>query len=426
MPNPDIYGFGNRLSVESFDNSPIDLMVAEGRNSIEELISAANSMEAIAVDVRDNGISRQDAITLESISPGLLPDRFPVNSFTMVPSPTNLKVALESIDAFRNLSLANLLKAVYRFLANIADWIVTQVKKLFTTTSKDGQRVLANAQATVQAADNIVTQTSKRVDPATEDQYNKALEKAKLTISDAFNHLTRRLINEPGTIGAIEGLRAELHTVYAKMDTITEKFILAIEASQTESRYSEAAGMLSDLASLNVDTLVDVSPLAMVLDVTKQVPKIKGAEQVKALRDLCSKLSGKVSSWDVKTSDTVQGMLSLCTRLDVLLDCLDDPLIGHDVPKVLDFTNKGKGAPAEIVQPLANAGQTMTEAFGVAQNCVGIFVMLFNEIMSLTQVTWDASKQLMGAVAMKAKTNKDVKEMVETIEAHLKQSLQRA
>lgn len=426
MHNVDVYGFGERLTLESFDNSALDLMVAEGRNSIVELVSAANSMEALADGLESTGVSRQDAITLESISPGLLPENYPVNSFTLVPSPTNLRIALESIDSFRNLSIANVLKAVYRFLSTIVNWVATHVKKLFTVSNKDGQRVVANISATVTSASSIITQTSKRVDAATEDQYAKSLEKAKLTISDAFNHLTRRLVTEPGAVGAILALRNELHTVYAKMDTITEKFILAVEASQTESRYSEAANMLTDLAGLNIDSLVDVTPLANVLDVTKQVPKLKGAEQVKALRDLCAKLSGKISSWDVKTADTIQGMFGLCGRLDELLEALDDPLVGHDVPKVADFSNKGKGAPKEIAQPLTDAGTKLTEAFVVAQDCVAIFVALFTEVMSLTQVSWDASKQLMGAVATKAKTNKDVKELVETIEANLKKSLKRA
>lgn len=426
MPKEDVYGFGDRLSLEAFDMSAIDMANAEGRSSIEDLVAAANSMEALSESIHTNGVSRQDAVTLESIAPTILPTTTPVNSFTLYPTATNLKVALEAIDSWRNLNIANLLKAVYKFLADIVSWIIAQFKKLFNKTHTEGPRVIANIQATTSAASSVMTQTGNNVNADTSKQYDKALEKAKLTVSDAFNHLTRRLVNEPGTIAALNNLRAQLHTAYAKLDTVTEKFSTALEACQSESRYDEAAAMLSDLAALNPDTLVNVDDLAMVLDVTKQVPKLTGAKQITALRDLCKKLSGKTSSWDVKNSDTVQAIDGLCGRLVQLVDVLADPMIGSEIPEVHDFTTKARGAPDKIAQPLMDASRKLSDAFVVTQDCVAIFIMLYTEVMSLIQATWDASKILMGAVSTAAKRNKDVKDMVEAIEANLKATLKKA
>lgn len=426
MPKEDVYGFGDRLALEAFDTTTIDMMAAEGRSSIEDLVSAANSMEALSESIQANGVSRQDAVTLESIAPTILPVHIPVNSFTLYPTATNLKVALEAIDSWKNLNIMNLLKAVYKFLTDVVTWIINQFKKLFGKNQTEGPRVLENTRQTVTAASNIMTQTSTKVDANTVKDFDKALEKAKLTVSDKFNHLTRRLVNEPGTVSVLNNLRNQLHTAYAKLDTVSEKFAKAIEACGNESRYDEAVAMLNDLGALNPDTLVDTTELAILLDVTKQVPKLTGAKQITALRDLCQKLVGKHSSWDVKNSDTVQALTGLTERLDQLVEAIVDPLLGDSVPEVHDFTSKAKGAPDKIAQPLMDASRKLGDSFVVAQDCLAIFSILHTQILSLVEGAWDASKILMGSVATAAKRNKEVKELVESIETSLKATLKKA
>jgi len=429
MHNTDPYGFGTVLSLEAFDTTGLDLTRADDANAISELVSAANSMEELSETLLTNqAVSRNDAVTMESIAPGILPTRAPVNSFTLHPTATNLKVALEAIGNWRNLNIANMLKAIYKFVANVISWVINKIKSLFGKGSdpKDGKRVVDNLRLTVTAADDIITQTSPNVDAKSIAKYNEALEKAKLKVSDHFNHLVRDLVNSPGTISALNNLRSNIHTAYAKVDTLSNKFTIALDLCKAEGTYQEANNLLSDLAAFKPETLVDLKELAMVIDITKRSAQLKGDEQAKALRELCGRQSAKRSSWDVKTQDTVQAFHLLADRVVALLDAVDDPQIGTDIPEVKDFSEKAKGAPDAISSSLINASDVMTRGFEVMQDVVAVLVAIYQELMSLVQVMWDAAKFLMGAVATTAKQTSEVKETVASIEARLKTALKKA
>lgn len=427
MHKQDPYGFGDVLSMESFDSGSLSGATSEEANSIQELIASANTLRDIGANiVESNGVSQQDALAMESIYPGILPARAPVGSFTKQPTQTNFAVALEALGAWSNFNIANLLKAVYRFLANIIAWIVNQVKNLFGNT-KDGARVAKNITATVTAADTIVSSTSTYVPVDTSKAYEKALEKAKLQVSDGFNHLLKRLVTEDGAITAINTIRSQLHTAYAKLDTLTNKYAHALEiCGKGQIHYAEANGLFSDLGSLNVDTLIDLSVAVGFFDQTRQLGTLSGVKQVAALRDHCLKLSKKQSSWDVKTTDTLSAFSILATRLSDLFEVLDDPIIGDEVPTVKDFSGRAKDAPSDLTPALETAGTKITEAFEVTRDTVAIFVLIAREVLNITQITWDASKKVMGEIATKAKQTSEVKDMVTNIETNLKSALKKA
>lgn len=427
MHKQDPYGFGDVLSLESFDTGALASSDAEEHNSIQELISSANTLRDISKSiVETNGVSQQDALAMESICPGILPQRAPVGSFTKNPTQTNFGIALEALGAWSNFNISNLLKAVYRFLANIVAWIVNQVKKLFGNT-KDGERVAQNITATVNATDAIINGVATNVPVDATKAFDKALEKAKLQISDGFNHLLKRVVTEDGAIIAINTLRSQLHTAYAKLDTLTDKYAHGLEiCGKGQLHYAEANGLFTDLSSLNVDTLIDLSSVVNFFDQSRQIGAMSGTKQVAALRDHCLKLSKKQSSWDVKTTDTLLAMRILSERLAELFPVLDDPIIGGEIPTVKDFTGKAKNAPDDLTPALETAGTKITEAFEVTRDTVAIFVLIGQEVLNITQITWDASKKVMGEVATKAKQTAEVKDMVTNIETNLKAALKKA
>lgn len=428
MHNTDPYGFGGKLSLEAFDMTGVDLQRADDANTVQDLITSANAMEEISTTITQaRMVSRQDAVAMESICPGILPTTAPVQAFTLQPTPTNLKVALEAISDWRNMSISNILKAVWKFILNCLRWVRDKIKAIFGgVTPTDGKRVVENARLTMVAVDDIVRQVSPNVDAKDVEQFNQALEKAKLKISDQFNHLLRDLVNSPGTVSTINNLRSNIHTAYAKMDTLSGKFAIALDLSKAEATYADAANMLSDVASFKPATLVDLAQVANLVDISKRTVKLEGDEQAKSLRELCDRQRKKRSSWDVKTQDTLQSFLLLAERALDLLDAVDDAAIGTDIPDVVDFSDKAKNAPQPIAQPLMDASRVLTHGFEVLQDTIAVFVYIYEELLSLVQVMWDAAKSLMGSVATTAKKTSDVKDVVTGIEARLKASLKKA
>lgn len=428
MHNTDPYGFGGKLSLEAFDMTGVDLQRADDASTVQDLITSANAMEEISTTItQSRAISRQDAVAMESIAPGILPTTAPVQAFTLQPTPTNLKIALEAISDWRNMSVSNVLKAVWKFIMNCLRWVRDKIKGIFGgATPTDGKRVVENARLTMTAVDDIINQVGPSVDPKDAEQFTQAMEKAKLKISDHFNHLLRDLVNSPGTVSAINNLRSNIHTAYGKMDTLSSKFAIALDLSKAEATYADAANMLSDVASFKPATLVDLSQIAGLVDISKRTVKLDGDEQAKSLRELCDRQRKKRSSWDVKTQDTLQSFLLLAERAVDLLDAVDDAAIGTDIPDVVDFSDKAKNAPQPIAQPLMDASAVMTHGFEVMQDTISVFVYIYEELISLVQVMWDTAKSLMGSVATTAKKNSEVKDVVANIEARLKASLKKA
>jgi hypothetical protein len=429
MHKPDPYGFGDKLSLEAFDMTGVDIGRAEDASTLNDLVLAANAMEDISTTITQNrAVSRQDAVAMESIAPGILPTTAPVQAFTLQPTPTNLKVALEAISDWRNMSISNILKAVWRFIMNCLRWVRDKIKAVFSKggNPQDGKRVVENIRLAVVAVDDIVNQTSPAIDAKDVEQFTQALEKAKLKVSDHFNHLLRDVINTPGTVIGINTLRSNIHTAYGKVDTLSSKFAIALDLCKNEGTYTEAASLLADLAAFKPATLVDLSAMATVVDITKRTVKLPGDEQAKSLRELCDRQRKKRSSWDVKTRDTLQGFLQLTERVVDLLDAVDDPAIGTEIPDVVDFSEKAKNAPQPIAQPLMDASAVITKGFEVLQDTISVFVYVYEELISLVEVMWEAIKTLMGSVATTAKKTNEVKDLVSGIEARLKSSLKKA
>jgi len=73
------------------------------------------------------------------------------------------------------------------------------------------------------------------------------------------------------------------------------------------------------------------------------------------------------------------------------------------------------------------ASERLTEGFTVLQKGIGIYVELLKAFLALTDLAWQASKDLMGDIATRAKTDcKDHAEVIKDIEKRLKAALQKA
>lgn len=425
MQNNDIYGFSDTISMESFDNMG-SFETLDASTSLNDLIVTANQIQGIRDSILSDGVSKTDAMALESLNPGFFPQYVPMHSFTQMRSHTNLTVTLESIKSWTTMSIANMVKALYRFLMSCVTWIKNAIKGLFGT-GKDAKRVIANTEATVKATDEIVTQTRGATDAKTDESFHKSKEKAKLLISDHYTQLMRRMVSDKGTENMVRHLRSQLHTAYAKLDVLTEKYVRALEiSSKGEINYQEANSIFADLASFNPGSLLDLDVELSYFELKQKFSHVSGDDLVQSLWDALKQQNMKRASWEVKTSDVIAGMLNLTSRLEELSDGILDPELDTTIPNVIDFSSKVRGAPEGITPNLALASQRLTEGFTVAQHGIGIYVEMLKAFITLTDLGWKASKSLMGDIATKAKTDcKDHVAVIKDIEQRLKTTLQK-
>lgn len=105
------------LGFEEIDITAEQDIEAAGEEQLAELSGIADNITAAA------GVCASDAASLESLVEGFLSDRFPIESFTRVPSPTNMKVSLEFIDTNNKLIMGGIIAAGIAIIGKILHWL---------------------------------------------------------------------------------------------------------------------------------------------------------------------------------------------------------------------------------------------------------------------------------------------------------------
>jgi len=88
----------------------------------------------LGAQVQDCGASRELALALEDINPGAIDKRYPVISFTQVPSQTNYEVAIEGVMATSAKILKQIGEAILKFIKNVFKAVADLFKDLFKTS----------------------------------------------------------------------------------------------------------------------------------------------------------------------------------------------------------------------------------------------------------------------------------------------------
>ena len=129
----------------NYSTEELELEVADEGSQLRELEIVANSIQSQRIELESSGVvSRQDALALESLAPGSLPERYRPATFTLQPSPTNLQVALEANDGANRNIVVRFFVAAWALLVKIGKWIVDLFRG---TKDLDKDVAVASAQA---------------------------------------------------------------------------------------------------------------------------------------------------------------------------------------------------------------------------------------------------------------------------------------
>jgi hypothetical protein len=149
------YGLDAALTF-NYSTEELELEVKDEGAQLRELEVVAKSIQSQRIELESSGaVSRQDALALESLVPGSLPERYRPATFTLQPSPTNLQVALEANDTAGRNIVARFFIAAWALLVKIGKWVVD----LFRGT-KDLDKDVATASAQAITVSKIVAEVA--------------------------------------------------------------------------------------------------------------------------------------------------------------------------------------------------------------------------------------------------------------------------
>lgn len=145
-------GLVEQVKVAAESLALFEAEAAETEQNSDQLQSTVVALESMAVSIREKGVSREHAQVLTSYEPGILSPGV-VNSFTVLPSKTNQKLALESFAEalWRNFKRA--VEAVVNFIRRCWSWLLDFFRKTFGLDSRLPEAAAQAITATEAAAD---------------------------------------------------------------------------------------------------------------------------------------------------------------------------------------------------------------------------------------------------------------------------------
>lgn len=233
-------------------------MNSEAEQSITSLEDVLAGLAEIGDEVAGEGvICKTQAVALESISPGILPRYASVNSFTQIPSTTNLKVALEEIDKKKAGIIAAIVLAAGAFLYKLWKWISGKSED----TDKAMGAVATQSEAVAKAEEAFKEATQelhqKGVDVhaiEAEVRKDEHVQKQLFLVSEHYTETVHRFMSNPeksfGALNKMIGALGNCPTIIKDMEAIlhgySEKIAQLIRAHQNKEISQDEANKTAD------------------------------------------------------------------------------------------------------------------------------------------------------------------------------------
>ena len=158
MTNPSMLDFDalvSELDRMALESQALDLDILETDASMSELTASLESIDEIIKRIQHEGASREVAMVLEQHVEGILPKRFPVNSFTAVPSKTNYAVAMEAASGGKLALIVGVVAAIIAGIYKIIKWAI-QLLRGSKNTAKAASKEAAQAYTANQTTNDII------------------------------------------------------------------------------------------------------------------------------------------------------------------------------------------------------------------------------------------------------------------------------
>jgi peptidyl-tRNA hydrolase len=213
------------LDIDVLDDlSPIEHELEDVCVGLE---SMGSNLAAIYGDVLgERGINRSVAEQINQIDPTLLPRRYPVNSFTLQSSQTNLKPALEAIEGKTAAVIAAIAAAIAAFIYKIYKWITKSNDSISASATSLAEKS-DKLDAAVEKRSEIVQELKKNLTPAEAEELKKKvdmdekIQRIKEAWGKDYNELIHYAWNPHGPIDVAKALVAS-YSLLQRMSMFVE------------------------------------------------------------------------------------------------------------------------------------------------------------------------------------------------------------
>jgi hypothetical protein len=197
--------------------------VHDEREALQKLKATLELLESYGNVIPKEGVCQDQVKAMIAECDLGLDDRYPVQSFTKLPSQQNVGVACEAITARAGQIVVDLIKKVGELIMKMINWLIKAVKGLFARHNTVHQRVVfikhlneANKAAKVVVGD---AGEGSEVEAA-----QAALDEAMGRYKDHYTALAATLLTEGDYLGALKGIGLIMPVT---VSLITEKVLLA-------------------------------------------------------------------------------------------------------------------------------------------------------------------------------------------------------
>ena len=238
------------VTIQRETEAEFDSLCEDVYYAIKEFGLEEQQGEALAASLFDLGmemfttgkVSRQMAMSLESISPDLINDRYPINSYTLHPSRTNLSVAMEAAFKGRNVLIGGLVAGILFLLVKIFG----KLGETGAGTASNGAAIASSAKPLVDAAKAAETLSKNptvadRINELMkEDTYINKLEKYKAHYTKSMDVLAHNVTSDKYVqainiamaiipvkrgVGGIASLQARIGDTFSKILKTTDDIL---------------------------------------------------------------------------------------------------------------------------------------------------------------------------------------------------------
>lgn len=266
------------VAVESDELSGLVEELAQMEHDYVSMEALIASLDSLGGRIAVEGISQFDANTIHALGDNIIGSRYPIGTFTSVPSKTNLKPALEGIFTRAQEIVWKILESIAEFITKIIDWVTSVV-----SSKSPAQQLGDSGEAWKKAMDERLKAVEKRLKEIDRDK--ELTPEVKVEQTRAVNDVA------PAVQKQNQDQFLEFYTVVVRAGYVhTEKLV---ELMDIYTNFPVLTDLVSSVVR-TIDTLMDS------YNVVKQRPALEAllnsskelAGRFNTLiHDICSKLN---------------------------------------------------------------------------------------------------------------------------------------
>lgn len=348
----------------------------------------------------EKGICRDEVKSLVTQCQVGLDERFPLESFTLLPSQQGYQVATEAIFKRAGQVISEFFKGLTALFLKGVAWVVKTVKALFTRETKVKATV-----AKIQAVDRAnteaeaVTRTIRDTEgPLHSDEklkeYRERLERAKAAYADTYNGLAEAMLTEKGFIGQIRFLGLKLPELLFHVEKNLDAMRAAFETLGDKVRFT---GQLNTMLELKIEPTWFHNKGGEIPELAEAANAPTIGDYMRQLEELIRRLDTEKphgqADWQIAAKvimnpDTgfADPFVTMKEHLVTEAEALEKRVIGLSAPATLD---RVMGAQPQLRALYDRVVEQMTDEFYAVLRFFDVAVLVTQTQSRLASAVWN-------------------------------------